>query len=61
MPEPLLRRVRRCLDATLTPASYIGGDGPEAFIEPTAVGSALLEMPLSLTPEVYVPVPLEST
>jgi hypothetical protein len=45
----------------LTLVSYIGGLIPEAFIEPTAVGAALPEMPLFLTPEVYVPLPLEAT
>jgi hypothetical protein len=34
---------------------------PEAFVQTTAVGSALTDMPLFLTPEVYVPVPLEAT
>jgi Protein of unknown function (DUF4058) len=45
----------------LTLASYVAGRQPEAFIEPTAVGAALIEMPLFLVPEVYVPVPLEAT
>jgi hypothetical protein len=44
----------------LTVASYIGGPIPEAFVEPTVVGAQLPEMPLFLTPEVYVPLPLES-
>jgi Protein of unknown function (DUF4058) len=48
-------------DKPLTLASYIGGPVPEAFIEPTAVGATLREMPLFLTPEVYVPLPLEAT
>jgi hypothetical protein len=48
-------------DAPLTVAAYVGGDSPEAFVEPAAVGSALPPMPLFLTPEVYVPVPLEAT
>lgn len=43
----------------LTLTSYIGGPVPEAFVEPTAVGATLPEMPLFLTPEVYVPLPLE--
>jgi len=47
-------------DAPLTLASYVGG-GSEAFVEPTAVGVSLIDMPLFLTPEVYVPVPLEAT
>jgi hypothetical protein len=45
----------------LTLAAYIGGPYPEAFVEPTAVGAALPDMPLFLTPDVYVPVPLEAT
>lgn len=45
----------------LTLVSYIGGPFPEAFIEPTNVGAALPEMPLFLTPEIYVPLPLEAT
>ncbi len=49
------------VDMPLTLASYIGGLVPEAFIDPTAVGATLAEMPLFLTPEVYVPLPLEAT
>jgi hypothetical protein len=45
----------------LTCVAYVGGAGAEAFVEPLAVGDALPEMPLFLTPDVYVPVPLEST
>jgi hypothetical protein len=45
----------------LTLAAYIGGPFPEAFVQPVAVGQALAEMPLFLTPDVYVPVPLETT
>jgi hypothetical protein len=45
----------------LTLVSYIAGPFPEAFIEPTTVGASLPEMPLFLTPEVYVPLPLEAT
>ncbi|HEX5446878.1 MAG TPA: DUF4058 family protein [Pirellulales bacterium] len=48
-------------DKRLTLASYAAGDLPEAFIEPVAVGSRLPDMPLFLSPETYVPVPLEST
>lgn len=48
-------------DSRLTLAAYMAGPSPEAFIEQTAVGRALTEMPLFLTPEVYVPTPLEST
>ena len=48
-------------DKPLTCVAYIGGPGAEAFVEPVAVGDALPEMPLFLTPDVYVPVPLEVT
>ena len=48
-------------DRPLTCVAYIGGPSPEAFIEPVVVGCPLPEMPLFLTPEVYVPVPLEAT
>jgi hypothetical protein len=45
----------------LTLAAYIGRPCPESFVEPTAVDATLAEMPLFLTPEVYIPVPLEAT
>jgi Protein of unknown function (DUF4058) len=48
-------------DKPLTLASYIGGPIPEAFIEPTSLGAQLPEMPIFLTPDVYVPLPLEAT
>jgi hypothetical protein len=48
-------------DKPLALVSYIGGPVPEALIEPTAVGAALPEMPLFLTPEVYIRLPLEAT
>lgn len=48
-------------DRPLTLAAYIGGLIPETFVEPTAVGLALREMPLFLTPDAYVRVPLEAT
>jgi Protein of unknown function (DUF4058) len=48
-------------DKPLTLVAYVGGLAPEAYIEPVAVGDPLPEMPLFLTPEVYVPVPLEAT
>jgi hypothetical protein len=48
-------------DRGLTLAAYIGGRCPEAFVEPTAVGAALPPMPLFLTSDEYVPVPLEAT
>jgi hypothetical protein len=49
------------LDKPLACAAYVGGAGAEAFIEPMAVGDALPEMPLFLTPDVYVRTPLEPT
>jgi hypothetical protein len=48
-------------DKPLTCVAYIGGPAAEAFIEPAAVGDALPRMPLFLTPDVYVEVPLEPT
>jgi hypothetical protein len=45
----------------LTLASYVGGPVPEAFVEPVALGAVLPEMPLFLTPEHYVSLPLEAT
>ncbi len=48
-------------DKPLTCVSYVGGAGAEAFIELVALGDALPDMPLFLTPETYVPVPLELT
>jgi hypothetical protein len=45
----------------LTLASYIGGDAFEAYVEPTAVGQAMIDMPLFLEPDAYVAAPLEST
>jgi hypothetical protein len=48
-------------DFPLTCVAYIGGLGREVFLEPVAVGDPLPEMPLFLTTESYVPVPLEAT
>lgn len=48
-------------DQPLTCVSYIGGAAAEAFVEFRAVGDALPEMPLFLTTEEYVDVPLETT
>jgi len=48
-------------DRTLTLVSYIGGTFPEAFVEPVEVGATLCDMPMFLTPEVYIPLPLEAT
>ena len=48
-------------DKPLTLAAYSGGACPEMFVQPVAVGQALPDMPLFLTPEVYIYVPLEAT
>lgn len=48
-------------DKPLTLASYSAGALFRAFIEPVAVGDPLPDMPLYLTPEGYVAVPLEET
>lgn len=48
-------------DKPLTLAAYIGGVGAESFVQPVAVASLLPPMPLFLTPESYVEVPLEET
>ncbi len=45
----------------LTLAAYSSGASIRAYVEPTAVGHELIDMPLFLTPERYVNVPLEST
>jgi hypothetical protein len=48
-------------DKPLTLASYSAGPWPEAFVEPVARHAALPEMPLFLTPDLYILVPLEAT
>jgi hypothetical protein len=48
-------------DKPLTLAAYTGAPGWEAFIEPVAVNDPLPEMPLYLTAQGHVPVPLEAT
>lgn len=48
-------------DEPLTLAAYSAGPVKHAYVEPTAVGRALVEMPLFLTGDVYVNVPLEAT
>ena len=45
----------------LTLVAYSAGPRKKAYIEPTAVGRELIDMPLFLTPEEYVNVPLEAT
>jgi hypothetical protein len=48
-------------DKRLTCVAYVGGPSAEAFVDPVVVGDVLPDMPLFLTPEMYVPVPLEGT
>jgi hypothetical protein len=45
----------------LTLAAYLAGPRRRAYVEPTAVGRELIEMPLFLRPETYINVPLEET
>lgn len=45
----------------LTLAAYAAGPVKDAFIEPVAVGGRLPDMPLFLTPDEYVNIPLEAT
>lgn len=46
----------------LTMASYLAEPlGPEAFVQSVAVGQLLTDMPVFLTPENYVEVPVEET
>jgi hypothetical protein len=42
-------------------ASYIGDDIPTAYVESVGVGDALPSAPLFLSPERYVPAPLDAT
>jgi hypothetical protein len=48
-------------DKPLTLVAYSAGPIPIAYVEPVAVGDVLLDMPLFLTPEQYINVPLETT
>jgi hypothetical protein len=48
-------------DKLLTCVSYVGSPCIEVFLEPVAVGDSLPEMPLFLTPESYVLLPLDAT
>jgi Protein of unknown function (DUF4058) len=48
-------------DKRLTCVSYVGYPCVEVFLEPVAVGDKLPKMPLFLSPEMYVLVPLEDT
>jgi hypothetical protein len=48
-------------DRPLTCVAYLAGVGAEAFVQFASVGTMLPKMPLFLTPEVYVEVPLQPT
>lgn len=48
-------------DEPLVQASYSAGRTKVAYLEPTAVGKQLIDMPLFLTADHYVPVPLQAT
>ena len=48
-------------DEPLTLAAYSAGRPKRAYVEPTAVGRELIDVPVFLTPEGYVNVPLEAT
>ncbi len=48
-------------DEPLTLAAYSAGPRKRAYVEPTAVGRELIDMPLFLEDEIYVNVPLEAT
>ncbi|MFO0795938.1 MAG: DUF4058 family protein [Gemmataceae bacterium] len=48
-------------DEPLTLASYVAGPNLTAYVEPVAVGKSMMDMPLFLTAERYVNVPLEAT
>lgn len=48
-------------DELLTLAAYSAGPRKRAYVEPTAVGRELIDMPLFLEEDIYVNVPMEST
>jgi hypothetical protein len=48
-------------DKPLTLAAYDAGPPLTAYVEPSATGDTLIDMPLFLAPEQYVLVPLEAT
>lgn len=48
-------------DEPLALLAYSAGEQNQAYIEPTKVGSKLTDMPLFLTPDTYINVPLEAT
>jgi hypothetical protein len=45
----------------LTCVSYVGYPEIEGYLDPVAVGDRLPEMPLFLTSQIYVPLPLDAT
>ncbi len=61
--KPFKKRSRFTLppDKPLTLAAYAAGDPARAFVEPVGVGERLPDMPLFLSPELHVIVPLEAT
>ncbi len=48
-------------DKPLTLVAYADGTDLVAYVEPVAVGDVLPDMPIFLTPNYYVPCPLEAT
>ena len=48
-------------DMPLTLVAYNASMQRQAYVEPTALASPLIDMPLFLDDEHYVPVPLEAT
>jgi hypothetical protein len=48
-------------DRRLTCVSYVGYPGPAVYLQPVGVGDPLPDMPIFLTRQVYVPVPLEAS
>ena len=45
----------------LIAASFLGGDLPTAYVEPLGVGDALPSLPIFLSPDRYIPAPIEET
>ncbi len=54
-------RVELHSNEPLTLVSYASGPTKHAYIEPTAINHALIDMPLLLIHDRYIPVPLEET
>lgn len=48
-------------DRPLTLAAFAAGETVTAYVEPTAIGRPLADMPLFLDPGHYLSVPLEAT